>query len=243
MRPLRKFYQKVAFMLSVNWVKTIYFNFKMFPLNQAIKLPVYFYGSVKFKNLKGKIIINAPLKKGMIGFGQAYEIISRSKGTAELHLEGTLCFYGNVQFGKDYFVFVGPNASLQMGNMASLGNSGKIICYERIELGNFARIGFESQLSDTTAHQMVNTLTGEKYPLTTPISIGNFNYISNRVTILAGTVTSDYCSIASNSLCTKDYTSLGQNILIGGIPAKLLKTDISRDWDGEMPLMMKWLSV
>ena len=25
----------------------------------------------------------------------------------------------------------------------------------------------------------------------------------------------------------------GKNILIGGIPAKLLKTNISRDWEGE----------
>ncbi len=243
MRPLRKLYQRCIFIISVNWIKTLYFNFRMFPLNQAIKLPVYFYGSVKFKHLTGKITINAPLKKGMIGFGQAYEIMSRSKGIAELSLEGTVTFYGHVQFGKDYFVFVGPNASLKMGNMASLGNSGKIICYENIELGNFARIGFESQLSDTTAHQMMNTVTGEKYPMTTPIRIGNFNYISNRVTVLAGTKTPDYCSIASNSLCTKDYSSVGQNILIGGIPAKLLKTDISRDWEGEMPLMMKWLSV
>lgn len=243
MKPLRKLYQKGVFILSVNWIKTLYFNFKMFPLNQAIKLPVYFYGSVKFKHLTGKITINAPLKKGMIGFGQAYEIMSRSKGIAELSLEGTVTFYGHVQFGKDYFVFVGPNASLKMGNMASLGNSGKIICYENIELGYFARIGFESQLSDTTAHQMMNTVTGEKYPMTTPILIGNFNYISNRVTVLAGTKTPDYCSIASNSLCTSDYTSLGQNVLIGGIPAKLLKTNICRDWDGEMPLMMKWLSV
>ena len=188
MRPLRKLYQRCIFIISVNWVKTLYFNFRMFPLNQAIKLPVYFYGSVKFKHLTGKITINAPLKKGMIGFGQAYEIMSRSKGIAELSLEGTVTFYGHVQFGKDYFVFVGPNASLKMGNMASLGNSGKIICYENIELGNFARIGFESQLSDTTAHQMMNTVTGEKYPMTTPIRIGNFNYISNRVTVLVNDV-------------------------------------------------------
>lgn len=243
MKPLRKIYQKIVFMLSINWVKTLYFNFRMFPLNQAIKLPVYFYGSVKFKSLNGKIIINAPLKRGMIGFGQAYEIISRSKETAEITLEGNLIFNGHVQFGKDYFVFVGPNANLKMGNMSSLGSSGKIICYENIELGNFARIGFESQLSDTTAHQMINTITGEKYPMTKPIQIGNFNYVSNRVTILAGTKTPEYCSIASNSLCTKDYASFGKNILIGGVPVNLIKTNISRDWDGEMDNLIKWLQV
>jgi hypothetical protein len=41
------------------------------------------------------------------------------------------------------------------------------------------------------------------------------------------------CIIASNSLINKDYTTLGENILIGGIPAKLLKENISRDWEGE----------
>ena len=233
----------MQFYYSINWTKTLYFNFKKFPFSIAKKLPVYFYGSLKLKDISGKIIINAPIESGMIGFGQSYEIISRSKGIAELNLEGKMVFNGHVQFGKDYFVYVAPNATLEMGNMASLGHSGKIICYNSITFGSFARVGFESQLSDTTAHQMINTLTGEKYPITTPISIGNFNYISNRVTILAGTKTPDYCSIASNSLCTKDYTALGQNVLIGGIPAILLKNNISRDWEGEMHLLLKWLKV
>ena len=47
------------------------------------------------------------------------------------------------------------------------------------------------------------------------------------------TKTPNYCTIASNSLCNKDYSSFGENILIGGIPAKLLKENISRDWVGE----------
>ncbi len=240
---LRKLYQKIQFYYSINWTKTLYFNFVKFPFSVAQKLPVYFYGSVKFKNISGEIIINAPIESGMIGFGQSYEIISRSKGIAELSLEGKMVCNGHVQFGKDYFVYVAPNATLEMGNMASLGHSGKIICYDSISLGNFARIGYESQLSDTTVHQMIDTVSGEKNPLTAPIKLGNYNYISNRVTILSSTITPDFCTIASNSLCTKDYTSLGKNIIIGGIPAQLLKTNIARDWEGEMHLLLKWLKV
>ena len=47
------------------------------------------------------------------------------------------------------------------------------------------------------------------------------------------TVTPNFCMIASNSLCNKDYSLLNENILIGGIPAKHLKSNISRDWEGE----------
>ncbi|MCF6130694.1 acyltransferase [Flavobacterium wongokense] len=237
------FYQKLKFYYSINWIKTLYFNFSKFPFDTAQKLPVYFYGSVKFKDISGEIQINAPIKTGMIGFGQPYEIISRSKGIAEFNLEGKITFNGHVQFGKDYLVHIAPGAQLEMGNMASLGHSGKIICYHKITFGNYARIGYESQLADTTVHQMINTITNEKYPMTGPINIGNYNYISNRVTILANTNTPDFCTVASNSVCAKDYTSLGNNILLGGIPVELLKTNISRDWEGEMKQLEKWLIV
>lgn len=243
MGMLRNLYQKIQFYCSINWTKTLYFNFKKFPFSLAKKLPIYFYGSVKLKNISGEIILNAPIKSGMIGFGQPYEIISRSKGIAEFNLEGKMIFNGHVQFGKDYLVHVGPNAILAMGNMSSLGHSGKIICFDKITLGDFARIGYESQLSDTTVHQMIDTVSGEKYPFTAPIKLGNYNYISNRVTILSNTNTPDFCTIASNSLCTKDYTSFGQNVLIGGIPAKLLKSNIARDWQGEMSQLEQWLKV
>jgi acetyltransferase-like isoleucine patch superfamily enzyme len=233
----------MQFYYSINWTKTLYFNLKKFPFSTAQKLPVYFYGNVKLKDISGKIVINAPIKSGMIGFGQPYEIITRSKGTAEFSLQGEMIFNGHVQFGKDYLIHVAPSATLKMGNMSSLGHSGKIICYDKITFGDYARVGYESQLCDTTVHQMIDTVTGEKYPLTGSIELGNYNYISNRVTILSKTVTPDFCTIASNSLCAKDYTSFGNNILIGGMPAKLIKNNISRDWEGEAKQLEKWLKI
>ena len=56
---------------------------------------------------------------------------------------------------------------------------------------------------------------------------------------MQGTITPNNCTIASNTLCNKDYTTLGENILIGGIPAKLLKEHVSRDWEGEKERLEK----
>ncbi|SRX74793.1 acyltransferase [Aequorivita antarctica] len=244
---LKKIYrslrEKFRFYKSVNWIKTYYFNYKMFPKAVARKLPVFFYGPVKFSSLKGDFKIEAPIKRAMVGFGQPYELITKYKGTSELFLSGTFVVKGHVQFGKDYFVYVYDNAYCEFGHMASLASNGKVICKNKIVLGTYARIGSESQLIDTNFHQMVNTKTGEKYPINGSIKLGDYNFISNRVSIMQKTVTPDNCSIASNTLCNKDYSKFGENVLIGGIPAKLLRENISRDWDGELANLTKYLIV
>lgn len=234
---------RLKFYWSINWTKTLYFNFKMFPFVTAKKLPVFFYGSVSLQSLKGKISIDGPIRRGMIGFGQRYEIINRSKGTATLYLDGEIKCKGSFQFGIDYFVYVAESAYLELGDVSSLGNNGKIVCYHKIIIGDFARIGYESQVIDSTLHQMINTKTGEKYPMTSAIRIGCYNYIGNRSSLMSNTTTPDRCTITSNSVCNKDYTSIGPNAMIGGVPAKLIRENVSRDWEGEAEKMKKWLSV
>ncbi|MBP4137568.1 acyltransferase [Flavobacterium geliluteum] len=240
---LRFWYHRFKFYYSINWTKTLYFNLKKFPFNIAIKLPVFFYGKVKFTSITGKIKIDAPIRKGMIGFGQSYEMNTIHKGIAEVNIAGTLIFKGQVQFGKDYFVYIKANAFCEFGHMSSLASSVKLICTNQIILGNYARFGSECQLIDTNFHQMINTKSGEIYEMTSPIQIGNYNFISNRVSIMKGTKTPDYCTIASNSLCTKDFNSWGNNILIGGVPAKLLRNNISRDWEGECKELDAYLTI
>ncbi|WP_426091564.1 acyltransferase [Flavobacterium sp. DSR3-2] len=242
-RKAKSSYQKLKIYYSINWTKTLYFNFKKFPFNVAKQLPVFFYGKVKFTSIAGKIEIEGAIKKGMIGFGQPYEMNTLHKGIAEINVLGTLVFKGHVQFGKDYFIYIGENGYCEFGHMASLASNAKLICIERIVLGNYARFGAESQIMDTNFHQMMDTQTGEKFKMTMPVLIGNYNYASSRVTVLQGTNTTNFCTIASNSLCNADYTSFGSNILIGGIPAKLISTHISRDWEGEKAALDNYMMV
>jgi serine acetyltransferase len=88
---------------------------------------------------------------------------------------------------------------------------------------------------------MMDTTTGEKFKMTAPIRIGNYNYAASRVTVLQKTKTPDFCTIGSSSLCNADYTSFGTNVLIGGVPAKFIKNSISRDWEGDKALLDEYL--
>jgi len=239
----RKKKKKWKLFISVNWHKTIYFNFKKFPFSVAKKLPVYFYGKVKFTSIEGKVVIDSPIKKGMLGFGQPYELTTMSKGNAEIFILGTMVVKGHVQFGKDYFIHIGKDACLEMGHLSSIASNSKIICKNRIVFGSYTRIGSESQVIDTNFHQMFDTITKEYFPMTAPIVLGNYNFISNRVSIMRNTITPNNCTIASNTLCNKDYTEFGEYILIGGIPAKLLRENVSRDWESEKNRLEKYLII
>jgi len=215
----------------------------MFPFSTAKKLPVFFYGSIKFTSLKGSIVIDAPLKTGMIGFGQPYEMSTRSSNLAEVFIDGTLTFKGHVAFSIDLFLYVKDNAHFEIGHLSTIAAKCKIICTHKITLGSFVQCGSETQFIDTNFHRLMNTRTGDHYPISAPIDIADYVYIGSRVTIMKHTVILSYLTIASNSLTNKDYSSFGKNTLIGGLPAKLLKEDISRDWDGERESLEKNLIV
>lgn len=243
-RPMyRRLKKRLRLYRKVNWCRSIYFNLRFFPFSTARKLPVLFYGKVHFGKLTGKIILPEHTPMGMIGFGQPYELVTRSRGIAEVHIEGTFSVQGHVQFGLDYLLHIGPDAHLTMGHMSSVASNSKVICHHHIEFGQYARLGSEAQVIDTNFHQLRQVSTGASLAMHEAISIGNYNFISNRVTFLPGARTPDHCTVASNSLCTKDITSLGNHILVGGIPVKLLRQDIDRDWDGERHLLDQYLKL
>ncbi|WP_242649285.1 acyltransferase [Aequorivita soesokkakensis] len=235
----RKIKGKYHYYRAVNWIKTYYFNYKKFPNSIAKKLPVFIYGKLKLSSIEGEFIIDAPISKGMIGFGKSFEFPTTSKGVSELSLNGTFICKGNVQIGKDVCIQIAKNAYFEMGHFSCLGSDIKVICKEKIVIKNFVRIGYQTQLIDTTIHQMIDTKGNTKLPMTAPIVLNSNTWIGNRTTIMKGTVTPEQCIVASNSLCNKDYTAYGNNILIGGMPAKLLKEGIVRDWKGEQAMLEK----
>jgi len=242
LRGLKGKVRRLRFYASVNWTKTLYFNFRMFPYAVARKLPVYFFGGVKFQDLSGKVNIDAPVRTGMINFGKRFEKFSRSRGIAEISIEGLLVFKGYALFAKDYFISVSPGALLEIGHKSGMGRSGKIICTQHVSIGDNARFSFECQVMDSNFHQMIDTASGEKSSMSLPVTIGSYNFFGNRVSVMPGCVTPDYCTVASNSVCGKDYSALGEKILIGGVPAKLVRENVSRDWDGEPEHLENWIS-
>lgn len=215
-------------LLKLNIWSTIYLNFKMFDFKIAVKLPIYVYGKTDFRDLSGKIIIDAPIKRGMIVIGKKRYIIN-SVPVSTFTIRGTIIFKGEVSLGCGHYIFVSQNATLTIGTEGTLlGAYCKLICFESITIGNRVRMAWEAQLIDSNFHYFEGENTA---PLTKPIVLNDNLWIGNRVTIMRGTVLPSNTTVASNSLLNKDYTEYGENILLGGMPAKLLKKNIKRIFD------------
>lgn len=218
-------------LVNLNIVKTIWINFKMFPFQKAILFPVFIFGRAHLK-LRGRFIIDCDLKPGLLKFGYKYEMNKKELGVAELLVSGTFILKGEVWFGMDCFVNVLEGATLSMGHFSSLGCRGRIICTRNIIFSDYARIGYESVVSDSNFHYIKDMKTNLIADRSGSILLGSYNYIGGRVLINKNTITPDYCIVSANSLCNRDYSQIiPQYSMIGGMPARLIKSNCMRIFD------------
>lgn len=218
--------------LQHNWLAIFYFNFKMLPLKQAIKLPFDFYRHVRFEDISGKIVLNpSHIHRAMIKVGgRGSEMFPHVP--VIIDIKGSLTFNGITEIGNGCLLRVEDKGKLTFGNKVRIGACSKIICEESITFGNEIGISWESQVFDTNFHYMQEINSEKIFPKTTPIIIGSYNWFGNRVNIMKGTITPDYIITASNSLLNKDYTQLPVYSVLAGTPAKLVKSGIKRMFEG-----------
>ncbi len=125
--------------LKINLIKTIFFNLKYLPLNQAVKLPIYVYRDVRFNRLKGNIQLNAPqVYRGMIKIGNVIMGNADPKyQRAILEIDGTIVFNGKATIGLGTKISVKEHASLFLGNNIWVtGGNTTIICNKNIMIND-----------------------------------------------------------------------------------------------------------
>lgn len=231
-RRLKNSWRKFRFFSSINWIKTLYFNFKMLPFHDAIKFPVFFFGPVKFTSLKGKVVINSPLRSNIISFGFNLEMIRTRIGNAEVRIDGTLIVNGRFFTSNDYKIIILNNATLEIGESSHFGSRTTVVATYKIKLGKFFRLSNDSQVIDSNFHFLLDMENNRVLRMSSEVNIGDYCWVSNRSSIMKGTKTPRYLLIASNSILNKDYmSSVSEYSLIGGTPAKLIRENITRVWD------------
>ena len=94
-------------------------------------------------------------------------------------------------------------------------------------MGKYTRIGFNTLIMDSDDHYVLDINTNIIKNNTKLIILGSYNWIGNYTSIKKGVVTPDYF-IVSSSFCTlvKDYSDFPCYSVVGGSPAKLIKSGI-----------------
>lgn len=226
------FIEKVFAKRWLNPLYTLYLNFRLCCFKHAIHLPIYVYGWPKIYSTSGEVRFEGTVKRGMVKINPLVNgRMAPQAQPVELYIAGKVSFKGKCVIRAGSIISVRPKAFLSFGYDVRICEHCRICCSDSaIEIGDFASISHFVQIVDSSFHYMAdfnNYIIPRK---SRPVKIGNYCWICHSSSIAPGTILPDYTIVASNSIANKDYTNLSPMSLIGGMPAKLLKTNVKRVW-------------
>lgn len=205
--------------------KTIFFNFKIFPIKIAIKMPVVVSNKINCKDTyRGCIEIKGKVKPFMITIGLGgSKAIPSQKGM--LHFakknDAKAIFEGKTHLGEGNIVFVN-NGTVTFGKNFSSNKNCFISSDNNMKFGEDVLLGWNVSIRDSDGHEIIYSDKKDKSP---QVIIGNHVWICANSDILKGTEIGDDCVIAYRScVCGLKATN---NELIGGYPAKVIKNDVN----------------
>ena len=227
---LRKVYYFCRNIYRLNLLMTLYVNFKKLPFVVAIKFPIFVYGKLKIHSLGGKMIVNGPIKKGMIKIGYRWiDLFPSSYLPNQIYLLGTLTFSGETMISGGVGLFVqARNAYLEIGDRVVIGAGSIVKSMDKLVIGKNTRIAGNCTVMNSNMHFVKNIQTGEIAKPYGKILIGNNCWINPGSVITKGTVLPDYTIVARNSFVNKDYSSFGENLFLVGSPAKPTQAKVQR---------------
>lgn len=225
----RTYLFKHLFEVILSIPKSIWFNFKVLPFSKAIKLPYIVSYHVKTIGVnKRNFITNAQKLKfacSRIGFGDSKSGYRESpKSLICIENGGTIIVGNNLGLSKGV-TFVVNKAKLILGNHFRCNYSTTIECQNsNIVIGDDVVFGWNVVLKNYDGHYIEEE--GMLKSNSNEINIGNHVWVCAFSTLLKGIRLGDNCVVAYGSLLTKCDGK--NNMLYGGHPAKVLRTDI--DW-------------
>ncbi|QYJ67303.1 acyltransferase [Flavobacterium litorale] len=203
----------------------------MLPFKQAILFPIIVSRHVSFHSLKGEIVLETAPKSGLVTIGFSGDDTIYPGKKFFFKLDGKIIFKGKANLGVGSIIRVDKNGVLEIGDNLTTGHSVKIICSKYVKIGNTVRIAWESQVIDTNFHYLRNVENGEIKDRVGNIIIGDFVWVGNRSTVQKGTVLGNNTIVTSNSICNSNFSNLEKFSIIGGMPAKFIKSGIERIFD------------
>jgi acetyltransferase-like isoleucine patch superfamily enzyme len=167
---------------------------------------------VKYKN-NGKIISIGP---SHIGFCSNYMNLDvKASGVFRVYKTGTVVLNPFVRISRTCKVYV--SGILEIGQSTYINPNTLIIANHDVKIGANCAISWNVQIIDDDFHSINKGITKDS------IIIGDKVWIGSDVKIIKGAKIGSGSVIAANSLVVGEVPP---NSLVGGIPAKVLKSNI-----------------
>ena len=214
---------RAAWFLICSLPKTIFFNFKVLPLREAIKMPVVIGWNTKIVAAKrGVLSFPNGCKPGMVRIGWG-----GSKSVSTDH-RGQVCLYGgHLIVGGRLCMAAGStldcSGEMRIGDNFSSNKNAFLSCSKEVTIGNDVMLGWNVQIYDASGHTVYHK--GIAKHSQAPIKVGNHVWLASHSTLLKGAEIGDGSIVAWRSLVTKPIRQA--NVLVAGNPAVVKCEDIS----------------
>jgi len=204
--------------------KTIYFNFKYLPFEQARKLPIFVSHRVWLMQMAGSIHLEGSIHRGMItiGFGRV-GIFDRHKSRTIWQVAGRVVFKGRARIGHGSKLSVSGN--IIMGDGFTISAESTLVATTKVEIGRGVLFSWDILLADTDFHA-INDEVGNRINENAPIIISDKVWIGCRSMILKGSRIPAGVIVAAGTTITSS-TVFEENAIVGGNPVKVLKKNVS----------------
>lgn len=242
----------IKLFLSLDILKTLYFNFRVFPFRVAIKLPVYLSHKVQLMGVRRGSVELITVKSGGVKIGfleypmrsgkSMYTLlrICHSGDGAKLVLGGD-----NINIRRGVSVIMPyPNSKMTICNGVLVNQETMLYCGKEVYIGKNTRIGWRCQVYDNNFHFVYNKDTHTIANRMRRVKIGRNVWIANGCTVSTGAVIPYYSIVAAYSLLNKDFSNITtRGNFFAGSPAKLKKIGMFRLLGDEIEEKLhKWFS-
>lgn len=237
---------KIKRLLSYNLLKTLYVNFRLFPLKIACKLPLQIGWRVELRNVfRGCIVFDdkVRVRRFMVRLGITPVPMISTKSDYTLIRFGSnsrMMFGDNVLIHNGVSLIASENGNIQIGSDTLVNQRTKIYSQRKVSIGNHCSIGWECQIMDSDCHLVYNE---NKKTIGNPIGevhIGDNVWLASKVSIMKGVTIPSFSIISGNSVVLKsfaDVTTKG-NLFVGS-PAILKLTGVYRLLNDAFEMQMK----
>lgn len=187
---------------------TIFFNFKMFPIKDAVKLPILIISDVNYKyTLPGTITIDEDalhfgcLTIGYLDRQYTYDRPSFIKIRGKLIIHGS----GIHQFAGGTTLEITENAICEIGNNFTTSHNNRIRIVNSLRIGDDNMWSYYNVILDNDGHQIFDN-HGNICNNSKGIVIGNNVWLGCRNIVIKGTIIPNNVIVAPGSIINKHYT-------------------------------------
>lgn len=207
-------------------LSTLRFNYHYFGWRGLWIRPIVFYSPVKLRDMKGRIILNCSMRHALISIGlPGNEMFPYNIPNIWSDQGGEIIFDGSFGTNPGASFVIRKGAVLHIGCHSSFGQNLKILCSKEIHLGAELLASWDITIMDTDSHYFLNCKTGDLSEFSKSIHIGKHCFIGSACTLLKGCNLPNGSVVASRALITSCFNQ--EKALYAGIPAKLIKLDIT----------------